>query len=54
MNSPTDVKIGDFGLVTKIIELLDKANEEGLESPVNSHCTMMYASPEQMNSKSFD
>lgn len=47
MNSPDDVKIGDFGLVTKIFGMIEKC-EDNLVSPnvSNNHCTKMYASPE--------
>jgi len=50
MNSPDDVKIGDFGLVTKIFGMIEKC-DDNLVSPnvSNNHCTKMYASPEQMN-----
>ncbi|CAD8167102.1 unnamed protein product [Paramecium octaurelia] len=45
MNSPEDVKIGDFGLVTKLKQFYDFDDQDNDDDI----CTKMYAAPEQIN-----
>lgn len=42
MNSPEDVKIGDFGLVTKLKQFYDFDDQDNDDDI----CTKMYAAPE--------
>ncbi|CAD8086836.1 unnamed protein product [Paramecium sonneborni] len=44
MNSPEDVKIGDFGLVTKLKQFYDFDDQDNNDDI----CTKMYAAPEQI------
>lgn len=52
MNSPNDVKIGDFGLVSKLEKFHVKVSDEEEQTEEhsaftsNNYCTKMYASPE--------
>ena len=59
MNSPEDVKIGDFGLVKSIaqlVDILEEPNDGVLDTNAltifnsSNYCTKLYASPEQLDS----
>ncbi|CAD8098409.1 unnamed protein product [Paramecium sonneborni] len=47
MNSPDDVKIGDFGLVTKLLKFC-KCEDQDNDCDI---CLKMFAAPEQINQK---